>query len=423
MRNMFGGLLSIGLVILLCTVPGRPSASGETRDSEPMAATAATPYGAKSHIVQIDLDGSDGVNRVGVHFLDPSTGSYRLIYVNPWSGPIGEWQYPGADEDAHGFTAADVNGDGSADPILLTRNPQNGSMAVHVINGRNGKGLKRQPCFGPEWLPIDLAAFAPANGGGVHVAVLAQHGSTGEIAVQIREALSGAWIRNLFFLDALWTPMQLLVVDDFDGNPGPELGVLAVSQGGEIAIMLRDSGTNSFVSNLFYFGPGWDPVNAVSFFSRSGTGPAEVALLARSGSTGQLVTMIRDAASGAFLNNVFPYGGHTVLDPRELFVDGDWLGNGAADLGVVAQTEESGNYMCLIKDSMTGVVMTWGSCGQIYRWEQPLAGPTTWLDTIAWDRAGTPVESSLSYDSQYGARLKTCLRPTWKCTVISLPAP
>lgn len=246
----------------------------------------------------------------------------------------------------------DVSGNGAPELAALAVTAT-GQLKLQVRDADTGAFVLNQAYFDEDWHPVDIGTVTDSGDDGAeYVAVLAQSSTTGEIAVQLRDGASGAFLKNVFFLNSNWQPRQLLVIDGFDGNAGSELGVLATNATGQIAVMIKDASTNAFIRNVFFLNANWELIHAVMVPDRNGNAAGELALLARNKNSGQVVAMIKDAATNTFLNNVFPFGAG--WKPIKMVAMPDQNGNGMPELAVLALNLETGKPVIQIRDSMSG---------------------------------------------------------------------
>jgi CSLREA domain-containing protein len=250
-------------------------------------------------------------------------------------------------------TIDDVTGGGMPDIAVLGASLKPTDSRMFVRACEDGAFVRNQPFFTGDWVTLDAVSM-PDLGGGVHddLAVLGANRLTGEIAVQIRDSVTGAFVRNVFYLAAPMQPRQLVVVEGFDPNPGPELGVLMTEEGGRHILMIKDAGTGAFAGNLFFLNANWEAVQALVLPDFNGNSAAEIGLLARHRTSGMLVVMIKDAASNAFLKNIFPFG--SGWRPVRVAALPDENNNQAVELATLGVNGLTGKPIIQVRDALTG---------------------------------------------------------------------
>ena len=169
------------------------------------------------------------------------------------------------------------------------------------------------------------------------LALLGEDTATGDVAVEIRNALSGEPVNNVLF-DKAYAPRALAVVPDINGNGTPELAVLGVhTTSGKVGVQVRDGESGALLKTVL-FSDGCRPVALEVLPDMNGNGRSELAVLGVNDTTGEVTVEIRDAGGGALIRNVLFY---PTYQPQALALlpDIDGSGNcGLAVLGVDAST-------------------------------------------------------------------------------------
>ncbi|MGI9271757.1 MAG: hypothetical protein ACR2QT_08285, partial [Woeseiaceae bacterium] len=234
-------------------------------------------------------------DRAWVHIKDSQT----LAYVN------NVWFEAG-------YTPLDLevvpNIDGNAGPelaVLMTRDADNDRAWVHLKDAMSGAYVKNV-WFQAGYTPKDLAIIDNLDGNpGSEVAVLMVRDSDSRPWVHIKDALSGAYVRNVWF-DSGFTPTRLETVPDLDSNAGDELAILTTKDAdGRAWVLMKDALSGSFIRNV-WFQAGFDPMDFVVLPEMDANAGSELAVLGRK-TDGQLQVEIKDAKTNAFINQVdFP---------------------------------------------------------------------------------------------------------------------
>lgn len=299
---------------------------------------------------------ANGNAELVVSMRDPGSRANEINIVNvPSSVNVATYELPEPSRAVVQLVMLDdLTSGGARETAVLAVGADPWNSKVFVRSGEDGSPIKNVTFFDQSWQAVDAAGLRDPGSGLVEdLAVLATNITTGEIAVQIRDALAGTFVRNVFFLNSDWTPLQMQVLnEEIDTNPGPEIAVLAVSSAGQIAVMIKDAATNNFIGNLFFLNDNWEPLQAVVIPDRNGNLADEVGLVAKNIETGKLVIMVRDALTNEFLNNVFPFG--TGWTPLEVAVLPDETANGAAELATLAVNDATGKLVIQVRDSQTG---------------------------------------------------------------------
>ncbi|MFW2439262.1 MAG: hypothetical protein ACN4GR_07810 [Arenicellales bacterium] len=289
----------------------------------------------------------------------------------------------------------DINNNGATELVLLAE----GSTKTEVRDSLTGEFLGAAT-FSPDYMPIDLAIVPDQNGNQIpELAVLQK--KAGSTRVEIRDALSGSWIKAVYFnpnfnpkdlvvlpnvggtgaldlavlqdstdpqiynrveirdmeskqlLRNVWFGQnfevkQLEVLEDVNNNGTPELAVL--KGGGVVNVLVRDAGTGKYIRNIG-FDPNFTPQKLLVVPDTDNDGEQELGLMSRRPDNGQVKIELRDVTGGELTKNIW-YG---VKDqPLDAAVYPDINGNGSAELGVLGRIINNPDQLILrIKDART----------------------------------------------------------------------
>jgi Tol biopolymer transport system component len=119
------------------------------------------------------------------------------------------------------------------------------------------------------------------------------------VNVVLSDATTGRYLSGLGF-DGVFRPMQLITVEDLNGNGSPEAGVLARNPDtGAQRVELKDTRTKRLVGRIWL--PPQFPAQAASVLpDMNGNGKPEVAVLGQR-ADGRLVIFVKDAKTGKFV--------------------------------------------------------------------------------------------------------------------------
>ena len=144
-----------------------------------------------------------------------------------------------------------------------------------------------------------------------------------------------------------------MVLSNFSGGPAPELGLLATNAQGKIIVMVKDAGTNQFIRNVFFLNSNWSALGGLSIPSFAGSGADEIGLAAVNLGSGKNIVMVKDSGTNAFLNNVFPLSSNWELIGGAIVEDE--TGNGASEVAALGVTKVYGKIIIQVRDGATGV--------------------------------------------------------------------
>ncbi len=141
----------------------------------------------------------------------------------------------------------------------------------------------------------------PLTGGPV-LAVLGNLRSNGSPVIQLRDGVTGGFLRNIS-TNAAFPALTFSVVPGIPGNLEPHVATLAASDAGLGLVQIRNAGSNALFGNVF-FGSVYLVKALTALDDFTGSAAPELAVLGRSG--GSVRIQIRDAGSGAIVGVILP---------------------------------------------------------------------------------------------------------------------
>jgi hypothetical protein len=256
-----------------------------------------------------------------------------------------------------------------------------GTPKVRKYRQSDGTLLLSTTILQQGWDVLDIVTLDDMNADGLsEYAVLGRNVATGENAAQVRNGSTGAFIKNVFFLNPSWQPIQLVALPDFAGSAAPEIGLLATNDLGQIVVMVKDAGTNAFIRNVFFLNANWTPQGALPIANFGGAVSGEIGLGAFNNGSGQIVVMVKDASSNVFLNNVFPLGSSWELVSGAIVPDE--TANGASEIASLGVNKSSGKIVIQVRD---------GSSGVFIRNQSPFGSNWTPGNMLAYGSGGSQV--------------------------------
>ena len=204
--------------------------------SKPPIDFAALPDANQSLAVEIGVLGENEVNQVRVQRKD---GLTRQVLSSLWYGNTFRPQ------DL--ILVGDVDGNNELEVTVLGRNAA-GGMRARMIDAVTGQAVGNV-FFSPGNLPNKLVSLPDFSGNGnAELAALAQT-TTGGYRVQVRDAFSGALIRNVWF-DQNLGARDLIAIPDLNGNNASEVGVLGVTTSGITRLRIKDAADNTLIRDI-----------------------------------------------------------------------------------------------------------------------------------------------------------------------------
>ena len=296
-----------------------------------------------------DLTG-DGTQHLAVLFDDATAGTVTVQIKQALSGSlIQTFVFDQGYAPLDLALVPDQNANDAPELALLGRHAANGSVQVEVRDTRTGDRLSAV-AFNSAFVPQRLAVLPDQNGNGAaELAVLGIKTTTGGIAAEIKDAVTGAGLGQVFFAKA-FRPVVLAAVADANGNGAAELAVLGVDAAGQPRVELRDSGSAALVKVLW--SPKWTtPLGLAELPDANGNGTPEVAVLGRSGSV--VLVKTADTGTGDQLGFVYYNPNFT---PRQVAALPDLNANGVAELAVLSG-DAGGQLKTELRDAVTGALV------------------------------------------------------------------
>ncbi len=283
--------------------------------------------------------------------VSPSGGLVLAQLRDPLSGAVTSNVFFGSGIVPRAMAVIENHPDASGAVLVLVgvdRLTGAGRVKLRIAsNGQNVGDLAIPMPFAPR----DVAVVG--NYGGTpspELAVLAEHRDVGLTLVQVRDGSSGDLVRNLFY-PSITDARSVAVIDDHPAAAGAVLAVFGtLRSNGSPVIELRDAQTGAFIRNVSTNSA--FPALAFSVIpALPGTLASHVAALASTASGLGLVQM-RSADDDTVFGNVF-YGSAYLV--RALAVLEDFAGSAAPELAVLGRAGDSVRIQ--IRDAGSGAIV------------------------------------------------------------------
>ena len=192
----------------------------------------------------------------------------------------------------------DLNGNGASEIAVLGIRSSDQAVQVEVRDSLSGVKLSAMP-FDPAFKPLDLGVVRDISGKGTAGLAVLQQNAT-QLRVQLKNALTGAQIRNISF-NANYNGIDLLVISDLNANQSREIAVLADNKTVTAAdiVEIRDSKTGDLIRTISY-GSGQELKQLINLPDLNNNGGAELAVLRANTAR----VSLKDAKTGLALNTL-----------------------------------------------------------------------------------------------------------------------
>jgi hypothetical protein len=233
---------------------------------------------------------------------------------------------------------------------MLGENGSTNRVRVQLKDALTGARV-RNISFSPTYTPRGVVVVPDQNGNGTpELGVLGYEVNTGQVRVYIKDALTGTLLRSISF-NARYIPQGAVLVPDQNGNGTLALGVLGQNgNSGKVQVQLKDALTKTGIGTV-YFDPAYNPRGIAVLEDLDGNGIPELAVLGEENGTGEVRVQLKDASTGVEVGVVFFGATHT---PWGLAIVEDQNGNGVAELAVLQEARTTGRGRVQLKDALTG---------------------------------------------------------------------
>ncbi len=272
--------------------------------------------------------------------------------ANPWTGIAID-------------TVSDGNSDGTADDpavAMLAQNDVTGQIVVQTrLVSDNSKVGTHIPFFdNANWIPIDVAVVNDINGDGTTgdtgVAVLAESTIDGRFEVQMKLLSDESQAFKERFLNPSFGAGS---VEAFvpAGGGDTTIAVMGLRSDGGTVIQSRQVSDGASLPNIFAFGSDITPADITILADGNGDGTANdpaVVILGDRVANGNMVTRIRDAATGAHISTNFAAAAYGAARITSIT---DANGNGRADVSATGRADSDDSLLLRTRDSSTNWIV------------------------------------------------------------------
>jgi hypothetical protein len=197
----------------------------------------------------------------------------------------------------------DINSSGAPELGVLGVNVNTGKVRVQIKDALTGSNVKNVS-FSKDYAPYQVEVIPDINSSGApELGVLGVNVNTGAVRVQIKDASAGNNVKNVnFSID--YTSYQFAVIHDTDGNGASDIGVLGVSVNtGKVRVQIKDALTGVKLQNIF-FDEDYTPKEMVVVDDIDGNNISELAVLGKDRITGNVQAQIKDSLSSAMIATI-----------------------------------------------------------------------------------------------------------------------
>ena len=227
----------------------------------------------------------------------------------------------------------DLNGSGFPEIAMLTEQAS-GQVIVQIRDGETGNVVKSL-FYGLAYEPVAMDVVADYSGNALpEIAFLGSQAGTDAVRIQIQDALTGAFLDNVF-LGTQSIAKDVVSVTDTSGNGIPEIGILGVLKGSDqVRIQQWDAQSAVFQSNV-WFGNVYQPLTTITMPDINTNGFDEIVAVGVDPATNNIRVQVRDSDTTATLFNIWLGAINEAVD---IALINDINSDGVADLAVLLET-------------------------------------------------------------------------------------
>lgn len=168
------------------------------------------------------------------------------------------------------------------------------------------------------------------------------------IHAEIRDANSGALLKNLTFLSDAYKPVNGVVLPDQDGNGAPELAVLAIRRSDGRGVVEIRNLSGAELPRMIWFGTGLTPIKVVAVNDADSNGKMELAVLSSRDSDLRAVVEVKNSHGATLPNTIWFMSSAFAFDITTV-PDAD--GNGVPEVAVLLSRFSDGRGVVEVKNA------------------------------------------------------------------------
>ena len=252
-----------------------------------------------SQIISLGDINKDGAPEIAVITYNPTLKKSTATVKNAQTGGlVKQITFDGQFVPTKANVLPDLNGNGAPEIAVLGVRSSDQAVQVEVRDSLSGVKLSAMP-FDPAFKPLDLGVVRDISGKGTAGLAVLQQNAT-QLRVQLKNALTGAQIRNISF-NAHYKGIDLLVISDLNANQSREIAVLADNKTTSAAdiVEIRDSKTGALIRTISY-GTGQELKQLINLPDLNNSGGTELAVLRANTAR----VSLKDAKSGLPVNTL-----------------------------------------------------------------------------------------------------------------------
>jgi uncharacterized FlaG/YvyC family protein len=240
--------------------------------------------------------------------------------------------------------------EGSADELCVLGQHSDGRVIV-TIKDAVSRAIIREIWWDRDYTPLALSVVPDFNAtGDPEIAVLGRETAGWLKTVQIKDSITRNTLITLT-LRSNYNPLGMAVVPDFADSAADEIAVLAVHKSDDrVIVHVRDASTGATIRDT-WFRKAYAPVDFEVMPDIGAGGAPEIAVLGQH-ADGRVIVTIKDAETGTVVKEVWWDQNYTPLD---LAIIPDINDSGVPELAVLGIHKDTGAVSVQVKDAITRV--------------------------------------------------------------------
>ncbi|MDO6617632.1 thrombospondin type 3 repeat-containing protein [Shewanella sp. 6_MG-2023] len=301
----------------------------------------------------LEDNNGNGSNELGVFGFNSEVSRYQLFVYDIESGnQLSVFNWPATLLSADFVALADLSGDGVQEYAISGVHSGNGTRQLVVKNGAT-RGAYATFKWPNQWLNPTFVTMTDITADGVpEVALYGQHERLDKGQLFVYDGASASTKIDVYNWNKLWTNIQLLEMDDVDGEGTLDWGQFGQRKDdGRYQLVVKKGHDKRGVIRTFSWPNDLVDVKPLLVADRTGDGVREVAVTGTSSVTGKQFLRINDGklANQRIANFSWPSN----WENSQIVELGDLDNDGFNEFALLGYLKTNGNVQLIVKNGQT----------------------------------------------------------------------
>ncbi|MDO6617634.1 thrombospondin type 3 repeat-containing protein [Shewanella sp. 6_MG-2023] len=301
----------------------------------------------------LEDNNGNGSNELGVFGFNSEVSRYQLFVYDIESGnQLSVFNWPATLLSADFVALADLSGDGVQEYAISGVHSGNGTRQLVVKNGAT-RGAYATFKWPNQWLNPTFVTMTDITADGVpEVALYGQHERLDKGQLFVYDGASASTKIDVYNWNKLWTNIQLLKMDDVDGEGTLDWGQFGQRKDdGRYQLVVKKGHDKRGVIRTFSWPNDLVDVKPLLIADRTGDGVREVAVTGTSPVTGKQFLRIND---GKLANQrIANYSWPSNWENSQIVELGDLDNDGFNEFALLGYLKTNGNVQLIVKNGQT----------------------------------------------------------------------